>query len=370
MAVKKTKSAKNLDLIHVGAEPIIVGEVIDSNDVRLVKALNWYNYIHNGTKAKEWLLQWMRSSKRFDTFTIDTVRKAPEWAVVPTTGWLSRMILNGTTLPESSVAFITNTINNIVTKFAATQKTNESEEAFKKLNVIDIQERTKAKSEYLYSLAENEVVDAFVTEEKPITMYQFLLKHGVTPVAANFIRTKYIKCHDEMFCDDEQVKEAYGKSLKKWQVFWKTLIDDIDRYVGNRKTTKVRAARTPKEKPIAKLIERLNFKKDDASLKIVSIQPHEIIGASQLWFYDTKYRKIGVYNAMAAAGLSVKGSTITGFDPDTSVSKGLRKPSEGINTLLTAGKILIKKFMSTLNTTESKNTGRINNNIILLKVNK
>jgi hypothetical protein len=66
--------------------------------------------------------------------------------------------------------------------------------------------------------------------------------------------------------------------------------------------------------------------------------------------------------------LSVAGTTIQNFDPDLSAAKKLRKPEEALKAMLACTKPQLKKFLSTLTTTEAKLTGRINEDTILLKV--
>lgn len=227
--------------------------------------------------------------------------------------------------------------------------------------MISIQDRTKAKVEQILTMAEEEVIDS------GLPMYQFLLKHSCTPAAANYMRAYYIKSRDELFSDDPQVKEAYGKSLKKWQTFWQGVIDDIDRYVGNKKAVKVKKEKTIKIKPISKVVERLNYQKEDPTLKLVSVLPQEIIGSKELWTYNTKDRKLTVFYATGPNGLGVKGSTLTDFDTEKSEAKRLRKPEATLSELLKAGRVAIRKIMPSLTTTAVKPTGRINNMTILLK---
>jgi hypothetical protein len=109
--------------------------------------------------------------------------------------------------------------------------------------------------------------------------------------------------------------------------------------------------------------------KQDAALKLTSINPADIIGAQQLWVLNTKTRKLGVYVADSLQGpLAVKNSTIVGFDPVASVNKTVRKPEETLKEFFKASKPALKKFLSTIRATESRLTGRINEDTVLLKV--
>ena len=42
-----------------------------------------------------------------------------------------------------------------------------------------------------------------------------------------------------------------------------------------------------------KQVSKLKFLKKDDNLKLVSINPEDIIDAKELWVYQTKYRKLG-----------------------------------------------------------------------------
>ena len=92
------------------------------------------------------------------------------------------------------------------------------------------------------------------------------------------------------------------------------------------------------------------------------------MGCSSLWVFNTKTRKLGIYAAVDAGGLSVKGTTITNFNESTSIQKTIRKPNDVLPKVLSGGKIVLKKLLSEINATEQTLTGRINTDIILLRV--
>jgi hypothetical protein len=93
-----------------------------------------------------------------------------------------------------------------------------------------------------------------------------------------------------------------------------------------------------------------------------------VIGADQLWVFNVKYRTLGVYNAMGPSGLTIKGTTLQGFDDKTSKKKKLRKPEEVLKRCLTGGKIVLRKVLDEVNSKESAMNGRLNEETILLRV--
>jgi hypothetical protein len=129
-----------------------------------------------------------------------------------------------------------------------------------------------------------------------------------------------------------------------------------------------RKPRKPKQISNEKLIANMKYKKSDSDLSLVSINPASIIGAKELWTYNTKTRKITKYVADEYIGpLSVKGTTIQGFDTVQSVQKTLRKPAEQLKEFQSAKKVALRKFMDQLTTKSAAPNGRINADTILLK---
>ena len=68
-------------------------------------------------------------------------------------------------------------------------------------------------------------------------------------------------------------------------------------------------------------------------------------------------------------GLSVKGTTIIGFDTTQSIQKTLRKPEEKLKEFKDAGKVKLRTYLEDINAVDIKLNGRINPDTVLLKVN-
>jgi hypothetical protein len=177
-----------------------------------------------------------------------------------------------------------------------------------------------------------------------------------------------------------QLKEGYShlskKDIANYVAALESLVDACMFVVDTSKA--VRKPRKAKPKSVDKLIAKLNYLKVDTTLNLASINPTDIIGANELWVYNTKSRKIGKYVASNidpkgmkrdGTGLSIKGTTIIGYDEAQSTMKTLRKPAEQLKEFKAAGKVALRKFMDDIKTTEARLNGRINGETILLKVN-
>ena len=169
---------------------------------------------------------------------------------------------------------------------------------------------------------------------------------------------------------DEQLKEGYShrsrKQIKNLIAFYQEIMAACTMLAQEAKVN--RAPRAKKAVPAEKIVAKLKYKKTDEPLKLVSINPADIIGTSELWIFNTKTRKLGKYVAAEYLTLSVKGTSIVGFNENTSVQKTIRKPEEKLKEFKAAGKVQLRKFLEDINATDTKMNGRINEETILLKV--
>ncbi len=77
---------------------------------------------------------------------------------------------------------------------------------------------------------------------------------------------------------------------------------------------------------------------------------------------------LGVYHADDAGGFSVKGTCVTNYTESKSISKTVRKPGEMLPEVLKAGKIALRNVLTGIATKESLLTGRLNKDVVLLRV--
>jgi hypothetical protein len=66
--------------------------------------------------------------------------------------------------------------------------------------------------------------------------------------------------------------------------------------------------------------------------------------------------------------LGIKGPGVINFDTAKSVGKTLRKPDEKLKEFAKATKVQLRKFLEEIKATETAGNGRINSDMVLLKV--
>ena len=255
----------------------------------------------------------------------------------------------------------------------AEKEKEEKEEKEKPKKVISIQDRLQGKVEDFISAVEGQVDDYIDSDYKlKYDMYNHMLEIGCKAAHARKMRPFYVDCYNELVDvynkDDEFLLEAWShlkpKYHKKMMDFYGIIVDDLDRIIKN--STAQRKPRKQKTLSASRLIKKLKYQQEFNDLKLVSVNPEKIIGANELWIYNTRYKTIGVYHAVnTVRGLSVKGCTIQHFDENTSVQKTARKPKDILSVL---NKRSLKKQLNNMKTKEQTMTGRINAQTILLGV--
>lgn len=164
---------------------------------------------------------------------------------------------------------------------------------------------------------------------------------------------------------------SYGKkNIKKMFDFLNQIVSACDQIAGEAKI--VRRPRKIKVKSPEDQTKKIKFKASDDRYGIASIPPANIIGATTLIVFNTKTRKIGVYYAdQTNQVLSVKGTTIVGFDEQKSQQKTLRKPDiqlKEFKAITTQKKA--QTWFDGIKTTNTTLNGRINNDVMILKAYK
>ena len=252
------------------------------------------------------------------------------------------------------------------------KKDEVSEEKSKK-KVVSIQDRLHGKVEDFISTLEGQVDDFINSDYKlKYDVYNDLVDRGCKAVHARKMRPLYRDCYNDLVDvynkEDDFNQEAYGhlkpKHQKKMMDFYGLVVDDLDRIIKN--ATAQRKPRKRKTYSAGRLVSKLKYQNEFKKLKLVSVNPEKIVGATEFWVFNTKYNRLGVYRAVnSVRGFSVKGCTIEHYDENESVQKTARKPKEALNVL---NKRSLKAMFKNMKTKEQPLTGRINAQTILLGV--
>ena len=252
-------------------------------------------------------------------------------------------------------------------------------EVKKDVYVPSIQERLREVSlgmtEEIETAIETFQTDPETFDPKAFKVLNLLKAKQAKAAHARIIRDFYARNLTELLelasgKADEQLKEGYShrskKQIKSFIAFLQEIESACNMLMQEAKVNKKPRAKKAVSKD--KIIAKLKYKKSDEPLKLVSINPADIIGAQELWIFNSKTRKLGKYVAAEFQELGIKGTTITGFSEIKSVQKTLRKPAEQIKAFKEAGKVVLRKFLEEINAVDTKMNGRINEEIMLLKV--
>jgi hypothetical protein len=351
-------------------------------DHHLRKSFAYYNYYYGPRDLKKYVVAWLREHEgdsgvhKLDKTTIDRYARSADTLTPFTVCALVKANAQGMPLRDKHVEYILDAVHRVLEMRADDEEVDEKKDTKKpEVKIPTIQDRMNevAKKHILYFEILEDAL--FAGETVDPKAYEYLVKNLVPQALIGKIQSvfepRYAELKEARKGECEQLKEAYGfmkaADYKRYDAFYEKLFQDLTAYNQTKKATKKAAVRKPPQKE--KLVKNLKYLKQDTALKIVSVNPVDIVGAEVLWVYNVKSRKIGRYVAEDQGGaLGVKGTAITGFNESKSVQKTLRKPEVQLKEFLAAGKIQLRKFLDDIKATDIKLNGRINQDTILLKV--
>ena len=343
-------------------------------DNRLRRCFYYYNYHYSQKDCKKYVVEWVKSKPdMFNKTQLSAFIRSPDRSISMTACSLIMAHRQGMPLKPRHIEFLKEVITSAIND-AEPEVVETAEGEKPKAYVPTIQDRLNEKTSELIGELEgmfDDVVTNTATKFKP---YDWFQSNNVVQSQLGKYEGLFRKRKEELELaqskKDEQVREGYSHfkaaDFKRLIAWLDELLSAVDQYRGVKKATK--KARVKKAPSKEKLVAKLKYAKEDKALKVVSINPADIVGSSELWVYNSKTRKLGKYVAASYQTLSIKGTSITGYDVDKSVSKTLRKPDEQLKEFAKAGKIALRTFMKDIKAVETKLNGRIGTDVLLLRV--
>lgn len=334
--------------------------------ISLMRALNYYNAAYENKDKRKWFMSYVgKKSDEFDSLS--------DWEF-RSVGTMIRLKQREQPLTDKDLQFIEDKIKELRVKakegkqYSALKGEPKDKEP---KAVVSIQDRmVTAASEHVGEI--NGLIDEFMINGSEIDVGSYLKANEVSPQVAKHIPQHFAKTIDELkeYVEggDKQLTEGYS-NLGKTKA--KKLIKSLEAIetACMQQAVAAKAARKPrarKEKPASVVAKNVKYMKEFTELKLTSEKPEKIIGASEVWIYNTKYKKIQAYRALVGT-LGIKGTTILNYDVASSGAKTIRKP-ELVPTYVGMTKRTLANEFKNLKTKESAVNGRINEDCIILKV--
>lgn len=352
------------NLLYAGAEPKFNGEL---TKLLLASALNWYSQNKASKDAEKYICDYFKKNLKLDAS--DQAKDQ-----TPTFGFVCRILSHGGLLPQENQKWFDETVESI--KDGIKNKKTKKVVVKKDTGpVVTIQDRIKERASECIGELEGQI-DDLVTSKFSADVSPYGMMHGMEIKGVHvrhiseWIKKRRVEYDSVLHTDDAQVKEGWSNftkpQLKKLIAYCDQVILDCGKLAGE--AVKSRKPRKRKVKSPEELTAKIKYLVEFPDLKLKSVAPKDIIGASQLWVYNTKTRKLGCYHAIDADGLSVKGSTILSYNESKSVHKTLRKPEARLPEILKGGKVYLRNALDNIRSVEVSLTGRLNADTILLRI--
>jgi hypothetical protein len=367
---------------YTGREPVWDTEraekmTQDEFDHFLRKSFFYYNYYYSQKDLKKHAVKWMQENK-YSKADVSAFIRSPDRAVPMTAYGLLMSHKQGMPFREKELAYFKKQLDAAINSAdLEPEETATGAKAAEPVAVVKaptIQDRLNEKtSEHLahFEGLYDEVITGATVDPKA---YDYFVSNTVPQ--SQLGKFEALLDRHRMYLNaaidklDDQIVEGYkhmkAADFKRHLAFFNSIQTAIEQYRSVKKATKkARVKRAPTKE---KIVAKLKYMKEEKTLKLVSINPVDIIGAQELWAYNTKTRKLFRYIADSTLGpLNIKGTSITGFDEVKSTGKTLRKPEEKLKEFAKASKVQLRKFLDEIKATPTVGNGRINADIVLLR---
>lgn len=377
-AIAKELRPSDMDVKYMGNEPLFhIQPDADRRQAALMMSFNWYSRFYGPKQAKEILIQYLDYAER--GADSKKMQRVDEREIMTTYAWLARLSMRGLELNAIENERLESEIQRLFLSLSKPVIIASVQE--KPLTVRpNVQEIMREKAKEAQGELEgllDEFMDADLKLKTDGRVMGELSERNILPQHISMLveiwQKKINEFTEVLETKDRQLQEAYGHysktQIKQLIKFCEAIINDLNSYTSVKKATAKPRTRkaVPVEKIVAKLKYLRKFEDPTTKLKLESISPTKLHGASEAWIYDSGKRKVHHYIADDySKTFTVKGNTLLGFDTTKSEAKTLRKPAEQLKEIM-GSKPAARKFFNDIKAVSTTPNGRFNDDMVILK---
>lgn len=325
----------------------------------MIDVLNYFNSEVDDKIKKNLALKYWKSIKK----DVSGLEKLPDFNFSQA-GALAYLISNGIELEDRDLARLTSKFDSLKAIAVEPEKPKR---------VVNIRKNIDSAVDKHVSEIDAAIDDFVIYAETTFDVKSYLAANDVSAVVAKQIAEKIKPMMQEVYSayhkKDEDLIEGYSTftkgHLRKFLEFLQNLVSATS---AHTETKKARKPRKIKAKPASVIAAKVKYKKEDPILKLTSVEPAKIVGSTEVWVFNTKYRKMFTYVAIDGGSLSFRGNVITGFDVVTSGGKTIRKPEKFLTSTSAMTRKALRKEFDKVKSMLVKATGRMSEDIVIWKV--
>ena len=371
-AAIKLLNPRSPDTKYTGNEPTWAVQPLEDRLSKLTYAFNWYHYFYSKKDAKDMIISYLdRHDRAKDA---KKIRSLSDSQIVPTVGWLCRMVDLGLVLTANEQKKLDSMLDTFLHYKQPVVESVEEPESAAKPNIQDrLRERVVECAGELDGL-----FDDFIgagaklgADFKPVSVLRSM---NIAPQLIGYIKDiwqRRLSEFDDVVAGKDADLVAGYSHLSKIQLrncvkFCELVLADCGSYIQLKKVER----KPRKVKPVTPEKRAAKFKicTEFAELSLKSLPASQLVDKTEAWLYDTKKRKIiHLVADEYAKTFSIKNNTVVGYSPAETQQKTLRKPAEQLKAVINGGKPAARKTYKDIKATETAWNGRGSENLVILR---
>ena len=338
----------------------------------ILKALNHYNLHSNKKEAKKFLAEYLTEQGK-TTFLLKDLKHLKDEDFQESTGYVARILTQGNSIPEISEENFEQQVRDIGYKIQKSMMELPDQKPKKVTGVMadPILEYDEFCARYgdIEFQIDVAIQDSFKHLDFDIS--KWLEGHKTKPKDIEYMIAQFTNLLSEIqetiSGKDKDLNEGYAcytkPQMKRYAKMLEGWIQECEQHLNTPKST--RKPRKKKIKTPEQLVKNVKYQESYSDLSLVSIPPEEIIGAKEVWLYNTKHRLLMYYYSMD--GMTSQGSALKEFD--RCGGKKISKPDSKLGEIIAHYNFDDRmRWFDSISTKEFTPNGRLNTNVIIYKV--
>lgn len=372
LTAREKRALKRRESLENAAERMGIGKgssepTINPLDYKssLTSALNYYNCVFDNKTKRKWVMSYVGKNSVADFDQI------PDYKF-RSVGVLIRLKQREQILEDKELKFIDDTIADLrkLNKMEAVSSVVKNNQAAPVAAKPKEDKTADVINTYLTEFCV--MIDDFITKDVEPDFAAYLKSAAVpAPIAKQlpaFFSKNLNEAMEALEGSDKQLVEGYSfmkkPKLKKLIKVYESISEACQQAAVSNKVVR---ARKVKEKPATVIAKNVKYMPECTELGLKSVPAPTLVNSTEVWIFNTKYKKLQVYRAVNGEKMTVKGTSLLNYDVASSMSKTLRKPEEA-KKFADMTKRNFDQAFKNLKTKEAVVNGRINEDCIIMKV--